>query len=260
MARRLLAAALWVACSGFAGAASVTPSDPVAGEKVLMSTGFCRGGSPTSLASPPIVEVAPGTLRLRAAIFMSDFSVSSCIHIAALSPPLQAGTYDASFIYTIPPNTGGDPQGSPQQLGRITVAPLAAPAAPLHRHLSGNWFDPNRPGTGVNLVQGASGALFAAWLTHPPAEISAPSLIVQGGWLVMSEGMWIAPNVFRGPLFTTRAASVERPWDRTKLSVTPDGFAKFTFFGPDEVRFEAVLLYGVDSNMTVTQTLRRFRF
>ena len=259
MTLRPLVTAVLLAASGFAAAALVAPSDPVAGERVLLSTGFCRGGSSTSLLSPPTVEVAPGTLRLRAALLMSDFSVPSCIHIPALSPPLAAGNYDASFVYTIPPNTGGEPQASPQQLGRVTVAPLAAPAVPLHRRLSGNWFDPNRPGTGVNLVQGASGALFAAWLTHPPSDFSA-SVVVPGGWLVMSEGMWIAPNVFRGPLFETRGASVERPWDATKLSVTPDGFATFTFFSPDEVRFEAVLLYGVDSSMTVTQTLRRFRF
>ena len=191
---------------------------------------------------------------------MSDFSVPSCIHIPALSPPLQAGTYDATFSYSVVGS--GTPQSAPEQLGRVTVAPLAAPAAPLHRRLSGNWFDPAAPGTGVNLVQGVSGALMAAWLTHAPmssADWVGPG-IVQGSWLVMSEGLWIAPNVFRGPLFATRASPPLRTWDASKFSITPSGFAKFTFVSAQEVRFEVVLLHGVDSNLTQAHTLRRFSF
>lgn len=242
-------------------ASVVAPSDPVVGEKVLVATAVCQGASPTSLTSVPVIEINPGNLHLRARIAMSGFAVASCVTIPILSPPVPAGTYDVLFSY-VQVNSPGQPVVGPQNLGRVVVAPRSADTAARYRRLSGNWFDPTSPGTGVNLVQGASSALFAAWLTHPSFRYreTLGHDLVRGGWFVMPEGLWIAPNVFRGPLFVTRALSPDEAWDATKLSVTPAGIAKLTFTSDSEALFEVTLLHGVDSHLTQAQTLRRFRF
>lgn len=246
-----------------APAAVVAPSDPVAGEKLLISTSVCQGGSPTTLLAAPSVEVQQGNVRVRAELAMGDFAVGSCQRIRAISTPLAAGSYDVSFTWSAQYHgTNG-----PASLARVTVASRPSDVAPQYRRLNGNWFDPAAPGTGVNIVQGVSGALFAAWATHGPRGDNLERGLVNGtpeyafgGWYVMSEGLWIAPNVFRGPLYQTRGETVERPWDPAKLAMSPVGFAKFTFTNEQEVRFEAVLTHGTDSHFTTTQTLRRFRF
>lgn len=258
-----------LACLGLlasvAGAA-VLPADPVAGERVLLAASICQGGSPTDLDAPPRLAIENGALHLRAQVYLGGFAVASCLRMHVLSDPVPAGTYDALFSYEVT-NNPTRPTIGPERLGTLTVAPQDVPATPAYRKLSGNWFDPAAPGTGVNLVQGQSGALFVAWLTHPPLDTfdyssfaNGTQTLAFGGWYVMSEGRWISPTVFRGPLFATRAQSSERVWDAAMLSVEPMGFASFTFVGPEEVRFEATLLYGYGKQLTTAQTLRRFRF
>lgn len=259
-----------LACLGMllssAASAAVLPSEAVAGERVLLATTICQGGSPTALSAPLRLAIENGALHLRAQVNLGGFAVASCLRMHILSDPVPAGTYDALFSYEVT-NNPARPTIGPERLGTLTVAAQDVPATPLYRKLSGNWFDPAAPGTGVNLVQGQSGALFAAWLTHPPLDTldyssfaNGTQTLAFGGWYVMSEGRWISPTVFRGPLFATRAQSSERVWDAAMLTVEPMGFASFTFVGPEEVRFEATLLYGYEKQLTTAQTLRRFRF
>ena len=243
----------------------VAPSDPVAGEKLFVTTSICQGSSPTFYRDRPSFEVRPGSVHLKADIVFGGFAVPSCVRIRVLSPPVPAGDHDALFSYT----DAGPPMGStigPAVLARLSVRPRPADIAPLHRRLSGNWFDPAAPGTGVNIIQGVSGALLAAWLTHPPREyfdrglVDDYNLSALGGWYVMSEGLWIAPNVFRGPLFQTRGSSAESPWDPAKLLVEPVGIAEFTFVSDRELRFKVTVTHQTSGQITQTQTLRRFSF
>ena len=249
----IMAAALLVAGQGIA---ALLPADPVAGERVLVAADLCRGGSPTWIVGSPIVSVEGGSLQLRTTLGMSDFSVPSCVHVPALSPPLESGTYSAVFSYTLQRSDTGGELRPPRELGTITVAAGSGNNAPRFHELNGNWYDPAAPGTGVNIVQGDSGALFAAWLTHGPAQVR----LVPGTWFVMSEGRWISPQVFRGPLFSTVGSPVNRTWDATKLYVRPAGFLKLTFVNQNEAELEATLLYPFAANVEKRQVLRRFDF
>jgi hypothetical protein len=263
---RFATALLACLASGSTAAATlIAPEAPVAGERVLMAASACWGSSPSFQVVPPRIDVEGEKLYLRAQFRVSGFAVGSCERVRVLSDPVPAGTYDAVFSYAMV-DWGSLNQPQPVPMGRITVSPQSGASTPLYKRLSGNWFDPAAPGSGVNLVQGASGGLFAAWLTHPPIDYETINGIYgvpgysRGSWYVMSQGMWVAPNVFRGPLFITRAESSERTWDPKQLGTTLAGFASFTFTGPDEMRFEAVVLYNLDSKVTTRQTLRRFRF
>jgi hypothetical protein len=249
----IMAAAVLMAGPGIA---ALLPADPVAGERVLVAADLCRGSSPTWIVGSPSVSVEGGSLQLRATLGMSDFAVPSCVHVPALSPPLERGTYGAIFSYTLHRSDTGGEQRPARDLGTLTVAAGSGSNAPRFRGLNGNWYDPAAPGTGVNIVQGDSGALFAAWLTHGPAQ----GHLVPGTWFVMSEGRWISPQVFRGPLFGTVGSPVNRSWDAAKLYVRPAGFLKLTFTSQDEAELEATILHPFNADVEKRQVLRRLGF
>ncbi|HYC36626.1 MAG TPA: hypothetical protein VEC19_09410 [Usitatibacter sp.] len=254
--------------------ALVLPHEPVMGERLLVAVSLCDEPEPQLLA-PPRLSMQGGALELRAELRSNEgyggFGVQRCIRLVKLSDPLVAGNYDVIFAKEISGGRAGISTES-DRLTSLSVRDLGAPATPQYRRLNGNWFDPAAPGTGVNLVQGRSGALLAAWLTHPPPDLDPWSSMLPpasgpntfGGWYVMSEGRWVSPTVFRGPLFITYGPPSDRPWDGSMLSAQPAGFAQFTFVGPEEMRFEATVMNGHlnrnQGTVSVTQTLRRFRF
>jgi hypothetical protein len=222
----------------------------------------CRGSSPTRFRSAQ-AAVSGSAIQISASFDESDFSVPSCARFNAVAPPLAAGTYVASYRTT----STLDP-ASVREIGALTVSP-GTPATPRFGALSGNWFDPAEPGWGVNIVQGVSGALFAAWMTYDYDDNTAsPPAVHMPLWLVMSAGRWVAPDTFRGVAYRTYPPDTRR--GESAIRVVPAAHVTLTFESRDSVRFVGVMAYdarylsGLQDVgmplMTVTRTLRRFIF
>lgn len=140
--------------------------------------------------------------------------------------------------------------------GSVTVS-AGVQAVPAFTGLSGNWFDPAGPGRGLNIVQGASGALFVLWLDHgipPNWDFPAPH---SPSWLVMPSGRWITPTTFRGLLYSSRGSPANQRWDPAALTSAPFGFAALTFSNANELSLDADF---VDTPLKRTATLKRFAF
>ena len=62
---------------------------------------------------------------------------------------------------------------------------------------AGLWWNPARSGTGLNIVQHASGQLFVVWFTYDAAGKPI--------WQVVSGGIWVDARTFEGSLYQARA-------------------------------------------------------
>jgi len=245
---RLASLAAVVAC-GASLAQEIFPADPIAGEQVVFTQVLCRPSMPTWLESSS-ATLGPGTLNFVLDFDGGDFSVGSCARGSVVSPPLPAGTLLVRF------SSGEELPVEPSVLRTLQV-PATSPASPRYTGLSGNYFDPASSGTGVNLIQGESGMLFAAWFTYAPANDAEPSAPL---WLVMPSGKWLAPDRFRGLLYVTTGSPMNRAWSTNDLDVTPAGVLTLTFDTSRQVRFEAVALHPGFPTFSSSSTLNRFAF
>jgi len=223
---------------------TIAPKDPVAGEAVMLAFTLCRGSSPTGFG-PASVQVAGSTVTLTAQVLGSDFSTPSCATTAATVNGLAPGSYQAVFV----PASGSLALAPTYSLGSFVVSARQGDGRPAMSALSGNWFDPLHPGSGTNVVQGDSGALFGAWITYD-SNTSTPA------WYVMPAGTWITPTRFRGILYATAATPADLTWKGSDLHVSPYGLLTLDFTNASEATFEVQTLTGG----TVTQPVRRFRF
>jgi len=208
-----------------APAGSVIPADPIVGETVLISFTICSGSSPTWFG-PPTVRVDGSTITLSAQYQGSDFSVPSCAQATGAANGLAAGHYDVVFA-PAPPIGNLSPSYA---IGSVTVSD-AQRVRPQYTRLDGNWFDPDAPGSGVNVVQGDSGALFATVLTFDQYTL-LPT------WYVMSSGVWLTPTRFRGALYAPIGSPARVAWDASQLHVIPFGLLTLDFSGASDAAFQ----------------------
>jgi hypothetical protein len=159
----------------------------VAGETVAITGCFVNGNYGTQARMTTDALVMWVSIRPD-----SGFFDGFCGAAYALFPNVPAGTYRVGVELSYP-GTG------PAWLGTLIVA-AGGPATPAFTRLSGNWFDPAGPGRGLNIVQGASGALMVLWLDHGIPPTYEPQAPQAPSWLVMPSGQWTTPTTFRGLL------------------------------------------------------------
>jgi hypothetical protein len=244
--RRACLAAL--ACAT-AHAIEIYPPDPVQGEQVLFSERYCQGGSPTAVQSAT-ASLGNGTIDVVIDFQAGGFSVPSCARGIVASPPLPAGSFAVRY------RTGVDLPPEPTIVTTFQVP--AVVFSPQFTGLGGNWFDPASSGTGVNVIQGESGKLFAVWFTYSPFASHGPA--AEPVWLVMPAGQWITPTKFRGVMYLTAGSGMNQDWLPNELRVTPAGILTLTFDSSRQARFEAVTLHPNVSTFTKSATFTRFAF
>ena len=212
----------------------------------------CHGSGPIWL-DHSTVAVHGSSIDVTVYFDGSDFAVPFCTSIYAAVPGLSAGTYGASFT---------DPAyfSRTYPMGSVTVRDAGPAASPQFRGLSGNWFDPAQSGWGVNLVQGNSGALFAAWMAYTidyslPAGSSGKPF-----WVVMSSGRWLTPTKFRGLFYHTTGPYLSSSFNPAAVKALPAGVGTLEFTSSTEVRFEGVIAFEGYPHTPVVGTLRRFAF
>jgi hypothetical protein len=73
----------------------------------------------------------------------------------------------------------------------------------------------------MNLIQHASGIIFAVWFTYDAAG--------QRTWFVMSSGTWSSSNVYTGTIFATSGPGFTSAFDPSLVRVSPVGTGTFSF-------------------------------
>jgi hypothetical protein len=120
---------------------------------------------------------------------------------------------------------------------------LASGPAPLEDYTD-MWFNPDEPGWGVSIMQSAANRVFATWYTYDANN--------RPMWIVLPEGAWRTAVVFEGALYRATGSAFDRPYDRSRFSVTPVGTGRIAFGHGGA----ATVTFTVDGK-TVTKTIKR---
>jgi hypothetical protein len=106
------------------------------------------------------------------------------------------------------------------------------------------WWNPDEPGWGLSIVQGATNRVLATWYTY---DASGKPM-----WLVLTDGTWKTSTTLEGSLYRTNGTSYERAYEPGKFSVQAVGTGRIEF-GPDR---RATLTFIVDGR-TIVKSIRR---
>lgn len=253
-----LAAAL--ACAGLATSASaqmqIMPPDPFTGESFVVVD--------TPAVPLPYPDLYCGAVSVPSKVDGAVVTLSTptppnpakwCRFGSRVDGLAEAGTYTIRYVLS----NAYYASGETPLAGTIVTVRSGSPAAPAYRDLDGNWFNPEEPGWGVNMVQGQSGALFAVLLTYEATWGQDDGSF--GFWLVMSDGRWVSPTQFRGPLYYARGTPMNEGWYPPSLKLIPVGYLSLTFTSQTEARLDArYLSMGQGVWVDTTRLVRRFEF
>jgi hypothetical protein len=250
----LLAGLLFFSMQALAQSWRIYPPAPTAGEPFVIQYEASTGNGPDTVRSAS-VTVEGSTLFYSFVVDVAGFSAGGSYRASTVVPGLAAGTYQVVVQRRV---EGIDTTAT---AGSITVLPAEGPAAPAYHGLDGNWFEPNESGWGMNIVQGDSGALFAAWLTYLPIYAGdAGTGRRDGMWLVMPAGRWLSPTKFRGLLYSTLGTSSSRPFDRSDLRVIPVGYLSIDLSSATQATMKGEAAVGVYAPFAKEASIRRFQF
>lgn len=134
-----------------------------------------------------------------------------------------------------------------------TAAFSVAPSAPLDPPFNRTdlWWNPNESGWGLNVVQHASGIIFATWFTYDADQTPA--------WYVVPNGQWTRdsgrPLRYIGPIYRTLGPPVAESFDPSRVTRVLVGEAEFTFSGWDYLLAKLTV-----DGRTITKELQRQGF
>jgi hypothetical protein len=226
---------------------AIVPERPVAGEPfVIEHLGESRQSLPY-LKQRSTVTV--NGLDVTLALDFSGPAVSAPKFPGPFDPPSK--TYLAQQVAVVP--AAGTyrlnrmlPGGQPEALAALLVDPPRAAATPQWTNLSGNFFAPDENGAGVNVIQGASGQVFAILFTYgfqsfvfsPPGSLPTT--------YVVSGGKWISPVEFRGVMYETYGTPIGvAPYDPARFSLHPVGLMTLRFSDRNAVDLDAQFTSGI---------------
>jgi hypothetical protein len=224
-ARALALAAVAGVALGAHAQLRLLPAHPQAGESFAIVGAYRLQGS--CLFAKTSVRVEGNEVRIDSPRVVDADLRNEWCRLGATVDGLAQGAYDvtsAPLAHAV--------AGNLWISMRANVAPPAI-ATPEHRGLDGNWFDPQQPGWGMNLVQSPSGALFGVWLGYqatfrPPGHGGEFDVTVKDNeWLVMSAGRWVSPTQYRGLLHASMGAPINQ--GRIESHLSPVGLATITF-------------------------------
>jgi hypothetical protein len=161
--------------------------------------GFPPAGGPEFTANNPGLIITALTIIAQMKPFASQISASDAADISAYIASLQDGT-------------GGGMTGSGS--GNNT------PPQPEFDYTD-LWFDATESGWGMNIVQHASGNVFAVIYTYDTPN--------RPMWFVMPGGSWTSSNVFTGSLYRVTGSPAASPFKAG--GVVQAGTATLTFSG-----------------------------
>ena len=232
----------------------VYPPVPTAGEPFVIQYEAATGQGPDFVRRASVTQQG-ATLVYDIDVETAGFSAGGAYRASTVVPGLTAGQYQVVVQSRV-----DSASGPAVPLGTISIAPAQGPAAAAYAGLSGNWFDPNESGWGMNIVQGDSGALFAVWLTYLPIFEGDAGGRKDGMWLVMPAGRWISPTQFRGLLYATSGTAASRPFKPGDLAVTPAGYVSLELSSATQATMKAGAAVGLFAPFAKEAAIRRFQF
>lgn len=157
--------------------------------------GFPPAGGPEFTANNPSLIITALSIVGQMRPFASQISALDAADISAYIASLQSGIGGGM--------TGGTDPGPPKPAFDYTDL----------------WFDPLESGWGLNVVQHASGNIFAVMYTY--------DLPNRPMWFVMPGGSWTSSTVFTGTLYRVTGSPASAPFKAG--GVAEVGAATFTF-------------------------------
>ena len=161
--------------------------------------GFPPGGGPELTANNPGLILTALSIVAQMKPFASQISASDAADISAYIASLKDGTGGAM-------TGGGGGNNTPPQ-PEFDYTDL--------------WFDATESGWGMNIVQHASGNVFAVIYTYDTPN--------RPMWFVMPGGSWTSSNVFTGNLYRVTGSPAASPFQAG--AVVQAGSATLTFSG-----------------------------
>ena len=160
--------------------------------------GFPPSGGPEFTANNPSLIITALSVVGQMRQFASRITAADAADISAYIASLQSGSGGTM--------TGGGGNTNP------------GPPKPAFDYTD-LWFDPLESGWGLNVVQHASGNIFAVIYTYDVPE--------RPMWFVMPGGSWSASNIFTGALYRVTGSPASTAFKAG--SVIEAGAATFTF-------------------------------
>ena len=229
------------------------PATPVAGEAFIVREHITSGMEESLLNGS--VAITGNRVDLTMRTLVTDFNETESephdITFAVTVPAAGAFTFYQSAMTTydeVSFNTNG-----PQAIGVVNVAAALPGAIPASAALSGLYYDPAAPGSGVTIEQGVSGQVFATIYTQ---GLVSGSNQLEPVWHVMSSGKWISPTRFRGVLSKTRGTSAKAAFQPASLVMAPVAVLTLDFSIANGVTLS---VEGATLPITAS-TLTKFRF
>ncbi|APV51248.1 hypothetical protein BWI17_17110 [Betaproteobacteria bacterium GR16-43] len=265
--RLLRSFALAIASLPIAAAADLRtlPEHPVAGEPfiAMFTDRVIPGGtSSTSYASLPTVSAGeltmtvdfskplPGTFR---GICGAEPCYGPTYETRTVVTIPEPGSYQGYFVYTGLPY-GTYPLGRQRSPDSVIVGAARPSAAPLRTTLSGNYFAEDENGSGLNLLQSASGQLFVGWFFYQ-AQRTATFNELAPAWYVSGGGTWISPTRFTTILYETRGTAYNKPFVASDLNVGAVGILTLDVIDANTIDMDVTLVSGVRKQKRLSRLL-----
>ncbi|APV51247.1 hypothetical protein BWI17_17105 [Betaproteobacteria bacterium GR16-43] len=262
MTRFTIAIAAILSAGTLASRAEVTtyPPDPRLGETVAVISSLDAVRPPAGKAPAS----SQATLEATKLSFLVTTGYSSYNETYTWPRPFNAGV----TVAAVTPVLAGQyevvlrsdyPDSLTAATGTFQVAAHAGFSKPLIKGVTGNWYNPDESGWGVNIIEGTESLkLFAIWFDYGANNNSSSTdPAAEPSWRVMSDGQWITPTVFRGVVYETANGTAPNGPSVKAGRILPVGYMTLTFASTDAMEFKLVLR--AENGFKETTRIRQLR-
>ena len=124
------------------------------------------------------------------------------------------------------------------------LATYLSPSAAPTTNYTDMWWNPAESGWGINVIQHASGQIFAIWYTY-----GADGKRV---WYHMPGGAWTSPTTFMGTIYATAGPHLAGAFDPSRVTRAAAGTGTLTFSSATSGRWD-FSINGVSGSKTITR-------
>ena len=220
------------------GSAAITIHHPKGDLKKVSEGSVLRFSSPpvTGGATVPYTE-----LRWNSGTTEGGSSGAGLFTLSGSQYLLRGGLWGGSALCENPSGTDNY-----SRFDRVyaALAPYLSPAAAPTANYTDMWWNANESGWGLNVIQHASGNIFAIWYTY-----GADGKRV---WYHMPGGSWTSPTTFTGTIYATAGPHLAGGFDPNRVTRAAVGTGTLTFFSANSGRWD-FSINGVSGSKNITR-------
>jgi hypothetical protein len=132
---------------------------------------------------------------------------------------LPSGSYEVEVVKR---SASGANEGL---VGRVSFVVQPRSTSGALYNFTDLYYDVREPGWGMSVTQLASGGLFVMWYAYDDNNKAV--------WYFMSNGQWVSPLTFRGPLYRSTGSSLFGPYDPARFQAIAVGTLEIGFSTQD---------------------------